>query len=221
GSENNPTTESFDFEMRGAPKLKLDLFGSTEDVNLFYVDDLAPNTARIKLYRVFRKQASWGSFGTSLQGDSLRAGHQGTYQCSINIKNGVIADLEGGCYVRIDVSMPRNSQVEVYNGGKLISQRFIAMSAEELVDKVDDAWSRDKMTVVNDFLASYAAVGRSPSLSADQLGEVLGDFTMKEDKFTVLRKLQAYVYDRENLGEMIKDNINYFDQEEARRICGL
>lgn len=222
GSENNPSTESHDFEMRGAPKLKVDLFGNTEDVNLIYVDDLAPNTARIKIYRVWRKQASWGSFGTRLQGDSLVASNQGTYQCSINIKNGSITDLEGGCFVRIDISMPRDSQVEVYNGSKLISRRFIAMTTAELVDGVEDAWPRDKkMTVINDYLASYAAVGRAPSLSASQLGEVVGEFTMTNEKFDVLRKLQAYTYDRENLRAMIDDKVSYFDREEARRICGL
>ncbi len=221
-SEFNPSTDVIEFEMQGAPKLDVSLFGGEKDVNLFYVDDLQPNTGRIKIYKVWKKQASWGQVNTRVSNETLSVTNTGSYQCSINIKNGRIQDLEGGCYVRIDISMPRGSQVEVYSAGRLISQRFMAMSNQALIRGVDNAaWKDQKFAVIDSYLDSYRAVGRSPALNAKELGQVVGEFSWKEEKYTALRKLQAYVYDRENLLKMIEDNFNYFDQAEARRICGL
>ncbi|MNL01165.1 hypothetical protein D3C87_1216260 [compost metagenome] len=112
------------------------------------------------------------------------------------------------------------SEVEYYNAGKLISKRFIAMTNEEFLAALDDARHGQHMGVVDAYLASHQGRNK-PVLNCEEVETVLKEFTYKEEKLVVLRKLHTFITDRENLNEMIEDSFNYFDRDEARRIVGL
>jgi Domain of unknown function (DUF4476) len=220
-SEYNPKVSTTEGPTT-AKRIKLNVFGS-ENVELVYTNEIAPGHLAIRSYYVWAKKAvgSYLDFGSPYEFD-YNISMSGSYQCSIQVRNGSITALEGGCYVKWEVLLPPGSEIEVYNSGKLISQRFIAMTNAELVQGVDRAsWSNEKFQVIEDYLNSYRATGRGPSLSANELGKVVDEFWKTDEKYTVLRKLHGAVYDRENLLKMIEDEFNHFEQEEARRICGI
>lgn len=221
-SEYNPKIEDTEFRTDGFEKIYVDMFGYDKDVEVVYSNDVPVGFGYLRLFKVWAKQASWGGLNQSANGKSFNLKNYGQYQCSIRVQNGQITQLEGGCYVRLQVFLPVGSEIEVYNVGKLITKRFIPINTEDFLEQIDRAtWADDKFAVIENFLSSYSGTNKSPSLSSQQLGTVIGEFMRSEEKFKALRRLHSIVSDRENLGKMIEDKFGYFDREEARRIVGL
>ena len=122
----------------------------------------------------------------------------------------------------MQIFLPVGAEIEVYNVGALISRRFIPIDTETFLKNVDSAtWSSEKFAAIEDFMNSYAGTTKTPKLLAKQLGLVIHDFMMSEEKFKALRRLHRAVMDRENLGSMIESEFNYFDRDQARQIVGL
>jgi len=221
-SDFNPRVDDYNIQTQAAEKINLDLFGFSDDVEVLYSKDIPMGLAALKVYKVWKKQASWGNLDQSQKGNQLDIRYYGSYQCSIRIRNGQISELEGGCIVRAQLTLNPNAEIEVYNIGKLISKRFFPMDNEAFFRDLDRAsFAKDKWAVIENYLHSYKVTGKSPALKAEELGEVIDQFIAKEDKFKVLRMLHSYVTDRGNLAAMIEAEFGYFDREEARRIVGL
>lgn len=221
-AEDNPSIDNIVLTTTGIQKIKMDMFSFSGDVVLTYSAAQPAGTATLKIFKVWKESASWGAFSSHQSGDSLELGSNGSYECSIRLKNGAIESLKGGCYVRLEVVLPVGSQIEVYNLGALISRRFTAMSNADLVKGVDSAsFAKDKMAVIDAYLASYASVQKSPTLTAQELSQVLHQFPFKEDKFASLRKLHLFVADRQSLSAMIDQEFSYFDRTEAHQIAGI
>lgn len=221
-SEHHPKVEDISFSTDGYERIYVDAFGFNDDVEVIYSNDTPAGHGNLRLFMVWAKHASWGNLSQTPNGKLLNIKNYGRYECSIKIQNGQISQLEGGCYVRLQVFLPIGSQIEVYNVGQLITKRFIPISSDEFLKQIDQAtWADDKFVVIEDFLSSYNGTHKSPSLSAEQLGAVVREFVRSEEQFKALRKLHSIVSDRENLGKMIEDKFSYFDRPEARRIVGL
>ena len=221
-SEYNPKIEDIEFNTDGFKSLNINMFGFNDDVEVVYSKDIPDGHGYLRIFKVWKKQASWGSVNSRADGDALHINNYGSYQCSISIRNGRIAGLEGGCYVRLQVFLPKGLELEVYNVGQLISKRFFAMDTDTFLKRYDDTSFDDrKLALIEEFLTSYKATGKKPSMTAAQLGEVIYDLTRSESKFTALRRLHPAVTDRENLRAMIEEKFNYFDREEARKIAGV
>ena len=220
--EFNPRTEDTGFRTDGFERIKLDIFGFDKDVEVVYAANIPANSAVLRMFTVYKKSASWGGLDVTSSGKDLKVQKYGYYECSIRTVNGQITELEGGCYVRLQLFLPSGSEIEVYNVGSLISRRFIPVDTKTFLENFDRAsFAKDKYAAIDDFLSSYAGLGRSPSLTAQQLGEVIGDFMFADDKFKVLSRMHMYVSDRANIFKMIEDKFSYFDREKARQICGL
>ncbi|WP_374073336.1 DUF4476 domain-containing protein [Bdellovibrio bacteriovorus] len=224
-SEFSPRKESFNLQTQNIQKIQMDLFGFTNDVQLQYSDKLPADAASIELFTV-AKDSSYSLSGVNIDEElgtkTLKLNKYGSYACSIRIQNGKITELKGACYIRVLLTLPQNAEIEVYNVGKLISKRFIAMDNGTFLKDLDRAsFQEDKEAVIQNYLESYRATGKTPALICDELGQVIEEFTRTEGKFIALRKLHAYVTDKENLAQMIEDKFSYFDRDEARRIVGL
>lgn len=221
-AEFNPRIEDVEFSTTGFNKLNVDVFGFNDDVEVIYSNEISQGRGYLRLFKVWKEQANWGSLRPNPRGSILELRNFGTYQCSIQIRNGQITELNGGCYVRIQIYLPVGSEIEVYNVGQLITKRFIPVSTDEFLEQIDDAsWAEDKFAVIESFLASYSSTSRSPSLTADQLGIVISEFSWTEEKLKALGRLHTFVSDRENLGRMIDAKFSYFDREKARGVVGL
>jgi hypothetical protein len=137
------------------------------------------------------------------------------------VQNGQIVELKGGCYVKVQIIMPIGSEIEVYNKGVLLTNRFIAMDNITFLEQLDDAtWAVEKFVVIENFVTSYVG-NKVPTLTCEELGKVIDEFTKGEDQLKALRRLHFYVSDRGNLWKMIDDEFGHFEKEEARKIVGL
>ena len=96
------------------------------------------------------------------------------------------------------------------------------MDNQSFLKELDRAYTDDKkMAVIEAYLTSYRVTSTTPVLLCQELGSAVAEFAFSEQKFTVLRILQRYVQDRENLEKMIEDKFSYFEREKARKIVGL
>jgi len=221
-SQFNPSFEDSTFSTINAEKVTLGLFGSTDDVEVVYTNDVPANSGVLRIFKVWKNQASWGNLHQTQSGTNLELSQSGTYQCSISIKNGEITELDGGCYVRVQVLLPKGSQLEVYNVGQLITKRFIPVDTQAFLEDIHRAtWAEDKFVAIENFMASYNNNARRPSMTAQQLGTAIHEFYLNEEQFKALSRLQSTVSDRANLSSMIDNVFGYFDRDQARRICGI
>lgn len=221
-SDYHPEVNDVGFHIDGYEKLAVNIFGFDRDVELIYSSDMPADTGFIRLFSVWKKSASFGGTQPRPNGRTLDLYSYGSYACSIQTSNRRITALEGGCYVRLQIFLPKGSEIEVYNVGNLISKRFIAISNEDFLRDIHKAtWEKDKFAVIENYLVSYQITKKTPSLTSEELGTVIGEFMRSEDQFQALRRLHSFVGDRNSLLKMIEDKFNYFDQKEARKIVGL
>lgn len=198
------------------------IFGFQKDVRLKYVSDLPENSARIKIYWVWKDSVSFGRSNPRLVGNRFKFSIGGSYSCSMNIENKIVKSVEGGCIVRLEIELPQNQKTEVYNAGALISDLFYPMSVDQFLDQMDDAtWDDDKKDIVTNFIYSYRQTGTNLNFSSLHLGTVIGKFRRSENKLWALQRLHNFVSDRENLEKMIEDEFYGFDRREARKIVGI
>ena len=218
----HPTTEDFAFRIENIEKISVNAFSFKDDAEVVYSDDVAPNTGYVRIFKVWNESVSWGNHSVRSSGKTVELQSSGVYQCQITVTNNQITKLKGGCYVRLQVVLPKAVEIEVYNLGQLISQRFIPIDAETFLENFDDAsFDEEKFAAIEEYLNSYTGMAKKPNLTALQLGKVVGDFPFSDDKFKALERLHAVVSDRENLGAMIEEKFSRFDQPKARQICGI
>lgn len=222
-SEYNPTIRDVGFTYHGIKQIDLNVFGFAKDVEVVYSNKLSSNSGNLRIFRVWKKSASWGDLTPNQKGDELKLINYGSNSCSIQTKNGAITELEGGCVIRLQVFLPPGAEIEVYNVGQLISKRFFPIDTFTFLENLDDAFgSTDKkFDVIEEYLLSYKETNKTPSLTSSQLGVVIKEFSYSDDKFKALRMLHMYVSDKQNLDEMIEDIFNLFDQDEAKQIVGI
>jgi hypothetical protein len=221
-SEYNKSIDDMEFGTEGLEKISINAFGFDRDVEVVYSPKIAVNTGLMRIYRVYYQSTSWGSASVARDQKSISINHYGQYQCSIRTQNGRITGLKGGCYIRLQVQLPTGSEVEVYNVGKLITKRFIPMDTATFLKNLERAsFDKDKLIVIDEFLNSYSGMSKKPRLTAKDLGFVIHEIAFKDEKFQALSKLHSFVTDREYLGQMIDEQFNVFDRDDARKICGL
>ncbi|QLY25991.1 DUF4476 domain-containing protein [Bdellovibrio sp. KM01] len=221
-SEFNPRVEDVSLNTQNLEAIKMNIFGFIADVEVAYSADIPEGEGYLRLFTVSKNGGSFGRIDHRNSGNTLNLNSYGSYACNIRIKDGAITSLDGGCYVRMQVYLPKGAEIEVYNVGTLISKRFQPMSLSDFLTAIDKAsFDSDKFPLIEDFLNSYVQTGKKPSMTCQQLGGVVKDFMRTEAKYTALRKLHFAVTDRENLSAMIDDVFSYYDRPKARTIVGL
>lgn len=217
----NPEVVDLDFRTDGAEKIEVNVFSFKDDVEVVYAD-MPTGTGKLRAFRVFKDSASFGDLRAQPAPKTVKLDNYGNYNCSINITNGVIQKLKGGCYVRLQIFLPAGAQIEVYNVGELLTARFVPMSNEEFLQRIDRvSWSDQKFGVISQYLSTYANLRRTPVLSTEELGKVLKQFFRGEEKLKALGQLHGYVSDRDKLAALLDKEFLFREREEARRITGL
>lgn len=218
----NPNIEESIFKIDRIEKIEMDLFEFSDDVRVSYSNQLAADEGQLKIYKVHKNSASFGNLSISRADKKVSLKRYGEFNCSIQIKNGQIQQLDGGCFVRVEVLLPSNAEVEVYNVKNLLTKRFFAIDNVTFLKSLKDAsWDDDKLAVVEHYLDSYKTVGKSPVIKSAELKTVLERFTKDENQFTILQQLHSYVTDRDQLKSVIDKVFPYFDREKAYKICGI
>jgi hypothetical protein len=221
-SEYNPQVSDITFNTNGAETIRLNIFGFAADVEVNYSENVPAGQAYLRTYKVSKNAVSWAPINSELKGKSLNISASGNYACSVKVENGNITKLEGGCYIRLQVLLPADSDLAVYNLNQLISTKARLMSTDELVTSLENAsWVGDQRKILNDFLDSYQQAGKQPAFTSNQLGDAIHTFNVTADKLKVLRRLHGYVSDRENLRSMIDREFPEHARGEARVIAGV
>jgi len=226
--EFNPETKTTALAIDGVQQLNVDLFGFKDDVSVVYGADVAAGTGRLVTYSVYKsaqgyESATLGTISSSRTGSRLevKAG-QGMYACSIRVINGKITELAGRCYVRAEIQLPTGAEIEVFNLNTLISRRFFPMTTDELQRTVkDQSFADGKLKAIDAYLASFEGTGKTPALTANDVGTVVGSFSFSDDKFAALTKLQGAITDRGNIATMIDESFSHFDRPKARQIARI
>jgi hypothetical protein len=123
-AEYNPRIDDLQFTTPEITRINLDLFSFDGDVEFFYSPDIPVGQGLLRMYKVFKGSASWGTLQPTVAGKTLNIINYGRYSCSLKTNNGQITDLNGGCYVRLQIFLPVGTLIEVYNVGRLINQRL-------------------------------------------------------------------------------------------------
>lgn len=225
----NPKVQVFEFDTNGIKSLKISLPGRLDNKNfsLKYDKKNKDGRAVVKVYTAeFESKTSVN--GLRMVNDdseslSINMGGNYSYSCSIKIVNKKINKLEGACFIKVEVVMPANSKVEIYNNGSLISKMFYAQKIETLFKNLKQASFDDNKTeYIDAFLDSYKATKNTLEITAEELGLIIGTYSFDRHKIDVLKKLHKFVIDRENLKNLI-DSVFTFNSEkkEAYKIVGL
>lgn len=219
----NPNLETIETQLFNVQKINMNLFGFRQDVQLQFSNELSQNQLVVQLYTVSKDaRTSLSGVDSRVEGDTLQLRKYGNYECSIKTSNGEVTQLKGACYIRVVLTLPAQSEIEVYNVGNLISKRYFAMDNSTFLKELDRAsFDKEKLEVIDSYLASYQAIGRTPQLSVAEIGTAIGEFSFADKKFIVLTKLHSFVLDRENLRKMIDEKFSYFDRAEAYKIAGV
>lgn len=222
-AEFNPQIQDVNFTIENTERINISVMGFQDDFEITYVSNLVANSAVLKIYKV-QKDGGF-SESTTINKSNAKTVDLNTFgnsNCTIKIANGKITALKGGCYVRLQLVLPLNAQIEVYNVGNLVSARFFPMTNEDFLKNFDRAtWAADKFREIENFMTSYDALRKRAHIPAETLKTVLKGFIRSEDKLKALSRLHGAVYDRENLPAVIDDQFMFRERDEARRIVGL
>lgn len=218
----NPSTEDYRFVVTDVKRLFVSPIGFGIPIKLIYSESTKNPNGYLRLYKVWAKSAKWGYFDSDYESGKISITRYGEYSCSISVENGEISALEGGCYLKVEIYLPLNSKVEVYSSGNRISDQFYAMTAEELIDVLDDRINDSGRTLaVDDFVASNKKFNEQRSITSRQLGTVLNKFISIDSKLDSLSKMHGFISDRNNLSSMIDSEFSYSDRPKARKIVGI
>lgn len=221
----NPEIVEYQFHTVDLNFIDLSILGVTNQVRVSLSTSLV-ETGKLKIYRVWGKYASFGRIELNDSFDKLKienyTGNQ-PYSCSKAISNRKLVRVEGGCNLYVEVVLPRSSEIEVYSGDNLVSKRYFPMPYGQLIETIDTGFNEDKLEAIENFLASYNATGKVPTLSSIELEDILKEFTFADEyKFSALNKLYRYLVDSEQLGVVIENSFTFSsEREKARRIVGL
>ena len=223
--ELNPEIIEEEFSAKNLSFVHLDVIGISNEVNVSFSSNLSL-VGRLKIYRVWNKFSNFGRIELNTSFDKLKVenytGNQ-PYSCSKRIANRQLVSVEGGCNLFVEVVLPTSSEIEVYSGEKLVSQRFFPMSFDNFITGMSRGFDKEKLEMIENFLSSYTQTGKKLNLSSFELEETLKKFSFASDeKFSALRKLHIFITDRENLNKVIENTFSFSsDREKARLIVGL
>ena len=223
-SEYSPQITESSFNIDGFKKVNINIHGFDKDVNIIYSDSALSGELKILQYTVFKKIGVFGSLTEAPDGQALRlytTTYSQPYSCSLATRNREIVSLEGGCVVRLDLILPKNLKLEVYNLGKLISKYFFPMEYEHFLEQLKQAGSDEKIIPIRNFTASYERVGEHLKLLESQLDEILDNITWDEEKLNALRLLHPHLSSRNELKKILDSQFTYFNRKKAYQIVGL
>lgn len=221
-AEYNPQISELTLNTVNVETIRMNIMGFAADVEAVYSDKVTAGQAILRTYKVSKNAATWAAINSSLNNKVLNVGSYGDYACKIRTENGKITELDGGCYVRLQIVLPLNAEIEVYNLNQLISTYTRLKSVSELIQSLKETtWVGDKRFLLNDFLESYQKAGKKPSFSADEVGMVVHQFDLTKDKLNILRRLKDFIADPQNLRAMIDREYPEHARGEARIIAGV
>ena len=205
-------------DLQDVSQLRIDLAGFKDDFRISY--STLREQARLVTHHVSKNSTRVDGLNVRHNARSISVTPMArSYACSISVTNRIITDLEGTCYVRVELIMPMNARIEVYNAGSLLTERFVPISIMELMEQLSrSSGDEARMQHVVAFKTSHEQTRSRLALSSEELDRILATFVF--DRFSPLEALQRYVFDRENLPGIIERRFSYFDRERALRIVG-
>lgn len=220
-SEYNPSVTEVEFATDGIERIDVNMLNNENDLDVVYAD-IPANTGRIRVYKVWKKEATFGDVQTRTRDNGVVIENYGRYACSITVTNSQITALEGGCYLQMQVILPAGARIEVYFVDRLMSQRFFPMSTAVFLQNIRRVFRvEEKFAAIEEFLATYVGMSSAPSLSTEQLQTVFREFFRGEEKLKVLSRLHTAVSDRDKLPALLDREFMFRERDEARRITGL
>lgn len=129
----NPSIQDVQFYTENFKKVYVDYFGFKEDAEVIYSEQVPLGTGFIRSYSVWTGSASWGALSTHSQNHRLNLKRVGNYKCTIQTENGRITVLQGGCYIRLQIILPKGSEIEVYNANQKISKESSTIATDEFL----------------------------------------------------------------------------------------
>ncbi|UYL10037.1 DUF4476 domain-containing protein [Bdellovibrio sp. SKB1291214] len=221
-AEFHPQMTDITLNTSSVDTLKLNIFGFAADVEVVYSENVPAGQGFLRAYRVSKTSGALAPIVSSVKAKTISLSGSGDYSCRIQITNGKITELDGTCYVRLQVMLPTNSELSVYNLNQLVSTKSKLITTDEFLIKLQKTtWVGDKRVALNDFLESYSKAGKNPAFTSAQVGIAIREFDLTADKLKVLRRLHGFVSDRENLNSMINQEFPEHARGEARVIAGI
>lgn len=219
---HHPNIDDINFNIKDIERLDVDIYQFEKDVEVVYSNALSKDTGQVRVYSVWNGDSILANYTQRTIDKNHQIGTSGRYQCQIETENAAIKKLKGMCIVRVQILLPEGSKVEVYNNDDRLTNRFLAVDNETFLKNIDLAMTDDeKLTVIEDYLASYTVTRKAASMTSEQLEKVLGEFAFDDKKQVVLEKMHSLVSDRENLGAVIDREFSYFEREQACATAGL
>ena len=118
----NPQIEANTFTTQNIDQISLNIFGFNRDVRVIRSPEVPAGQMRLLKYKVWNNSARWGALQDSRAQRSLNLGMIGASNCqTLRVANSRIVELDGSCIVRMDVLLPRTSQIRVFNLGRRIN----------------------------------------------------------------------------------------------------
>lgn len=220
--EFNPDLHHLSVPTKSIQRLDLDIYKFADDVEVVTSADVPADWALLRLFWVSSNPEMRPKLKVERDGPRTKISGVDQLACLIRIREGQIESLEGGCYVRLQIVFPPKARVEVYNLGKLLTDRFVPLSFEELMSGLAKAeTSNKKFAWIREYLVSYTSNSKIPTMTTEQLGFVLDFFSNRRERLEVLSELHRTLTDRNNLPSFIERKFHPNDRDEARSIVGL
>ncbi len=225
----SPRTQQFEIPTDKTKAIRIKLPGSIENkaVVINYLKNAALDKVVVKVHSVeFDARTSVSGVRLTQESTSdysINMGGIFNYSCSIKLKNNKISSLEGACFIRIDIDIPKNAKIEIYNKESLLTKKFYPTELRTLfADLTKTSQSDAKLQMLQDFIASYKSTNTVLVLNSSELSQIVKSFAFSSDKLEALKKMHSFVVDRENLSKAINESfLSTFDRRDAYAIVGL
>ncbi|QDK45826.1 hypothetical protein DOM22_12035 [Bdellovibrio sp. ZAP7] len=221
GSEFNPQSSQNDVDIKDVEKILVNVPSAADKVIVKYSTTLPANTAIVKIFTISKDSLTSSNFRRGRRNNTIEMSDP-SQPCKLTVENGHIKDVNGYCYARIEIHLRENAPVEVYSGSKIITDHYYPVSLADLMKRLEDCHEdSERLAQVADFSSSYSETGVRIPLYTTDLVPILRKFQTTNPKLQVLRLVQIYIVDRDQLEKMIEEEFEYFDRAEARKIVGL
>lgn len=221
-AEYHPTAHVTKFAPTDKETVTLALGQGIDGTDVVYDAKLAANEVHIITYLVSRAAAPAADLSLKPNDKDLIV-QDGLGNCEISARNGQITALKGTCVLWREVVISPTSALEIYNSaGQRLSRRVRGTSFKTLLSQLKQAFTdNDRTSAVLEFIQSHSDLKQVPTLTSEDLGQILHSYAFDDGKFATLRRLHGYTANRSELEAMIDKEFSYFQRNTAREIVGL
>ncbi len=221
GREFNPQVSQNDMDITDVEKILLNVPSAADKINVHYSATIPADSAIVKIFTISKDSVTPSNFRRGRLNNTIEM-FDLSQPCKLKADDGYIRDLQGYCYARIEIHLRENAPVEVYSGSRILTGHYYPIALTDLMKRLqactDDS---QRLASVADYAASYQETHQRAKIYTTDVAAILRKFQTSPPKMQVLRLIQVYIFDRNQLNKMIEEEFEYFDRAEARKIVGL